>query len=848
MTTRTPLPTLMRSSSRRKPPRSCLGLVCLLACSPEPPPELPDLPMDETGASPSLDLRSLPMRIQLPATNLPRGNPYSAEMPVERVEPADDTGLLRATLPFTPPSAAHRFAPAGMRVVADGAELPYRPGRPGPRRTGWTISEGELYLRTGADQPPERLVVHHPRLAAQVDQLDLATSGRSPEEQVQQRLTLGEITRPGLVLPAPGHIEWTLTIPPGGQLRAHLAMRPVPMPEAVSDGADVVLELVQEGGAEEIDRMVVPGRRPAFEPWTVDLSEHAGEELRLRLRTTPRQSSDYDYVFIGSPTISGKATGEPRHVVVIGLDTTRPDHLMSYGYHRPTSPEIQAFANESMVFEQAWAPAPRTRPSFRTATTGRRPLDAVGAMNIGEVLDEVGFETAGMVANVHLHPRFGFDRGFDMWWLDTSAKAHHQVDRALEWLEERREQDTYLFLHIMDPHLLYVAPRGYFERFVETPDPDLPDRFTRGQVYRWMREGQIDERRRAHIEARYDGEIAYTSAQLGRLFDGLDHLGGRSLVILHSDHGEEFWEHGAFEHNRSLYEELVHAVLMVRTPGGSPGRVNTPATLADIAPTLYDYLGLEQPPPSDGRSLRPLIEGSADADTESWKRPLPVGYLRYGHERWGVVWQGHKYILHTHDGREELYDLRRDPGEQQNLAESSDLRPYHQALALAHGAPVGPGWRLRLRAPAGQVLHLDLPEPSLAAGVFDPESLTAHPVNQAWGEVPPVQPEEVAQVERSQDGRSLRITAGPRGHGLLYVLFEEQVEVGGQVRLGEAEPEPLVAVTPERARWTSAGRSLDARAGTVIIPPPDEADRMLGGPEASSDELELLQALGYVGE
>src|SRR5690606_28716648 len=166
-------------------------------------------------------------------------------------------------------------------------------------------------------------------------------------------------------------------------------------------------------------------------------------------------------------------------------------HMSFFGYHRQTTPDFDRILGQSAVFTQAYTPAPRTRPSFRSATTGRDPLDAVGATNIGEVFQDHGFATAGIVANIHLQPRFGFHRGFDLWHYDATADAARQVDRALAWLRDQQSRDSYLFLHVMDPHIHYRAPGRYRDMFVEDPDPDLPATFNRWQVYTMERRGQL---------------------------------------------------------------------------------------------------------------------------------------------------------------------------------------------------------------------------------------------------------------------------------------------------------------------------------------------------------------------
>ena len=127
----------------------------------------------------------------------------------------------------------------------------------------------------------------------------------------------------------------------------------------------------------------------------------------------------------------------PRRVIVVGMDTVRSDHMGFLGHTGGLTPALDAVARDAIVFERAWAPAPRTRPSFRSATTGRWPIPGQQAPTLGALLGAQGFQTAGFVANVQLSQELGFAEGFDTWVLDNMATADAQVDAALGWLRER---------------------------------------------------------------------------------------------------------------------------------------------------------------------------------------------------------------------------------------------------------------------------------------------------------------------------------------------------------------------------------------------------------------------------
>lgn len=837
---------------------SVLLLTTLLpACwSPTPPPPPPGFArspsLDVPGGVTVLDLRRLPAAWTPPdADAAPRPEPPTEPAPgasptfvLPPVAPASGPlaerlgATWQAPLPFELPASAIRFRPVGMRVVADGRPLPWalRP-RSGE---GWRIGEtGQLLL--SLDQPPARIVVEHPGLSEHLARLDPRASGLSPADHARYTLTLDQETREGLLVPRGASGAWDLTLPEGARFEAEVGMVEdrLPATEAPARLGLWITPVGQE--AVQVATQEIDATTAAFSPWNVDLAAFGGQEVRLSLIATGDPGGDVP--FVAHPVVVGAPEAgapPPRRIVWIGLDTTRRDRLGLYGYDRPTSPALDAWAEQAVVYDNAVTPAPRTRPSFRSALTGKRPLDAVGAPTVLARLDAAGFATAGIVANIHLNARFGFPEGADRWSLDPSARAEDQVDDAIAWLDVHADRDAALFLHIMDPHLAYLPPADLAERFVRDPVTELSGRFVRSDVYRWMRDGTLDDRGKAWISDLYDAEIAATDRALGRLFAHLDGLPGRTVVIVHSDHGEELWDHGGFEHNHSLKPELHDAVMLLRAPGLPPGRRELPATLMDLAPTLLDLLDLPGAD-LDGRSLLEPVPPD---------RPRDLGHLMYDTERWGVRAGPWTYLLWTASGREALYDRRVDPGEHEDLVEAGRADPAVLAdlrarLAEVHGAEVGPGWRVKV-ALAGELVALDLPEPALGVGVLDPEASRPYRANQAWGEPPRTRPEQVAAVRLTEDRRRVLIVPGSVGEGILWIRFGEHVAVSGLLRSG-GEQHPLV----EGADLSLPGvRTLTARAGTLILPPPGEAARMraLAGAVDQVDPADsaLLQRLGYL--
>jgi len=767
--------------------------------------------------------------------------------------------VVRGPLPFLNKGGQNRFRPAGMSVYIDGEEIPFARGKAAdaPAST-WRVVGKHLVM--SHPTLPEKGAVEVRVNASEkaLERHDLASSGLSPEDFARYDVTLKGQTRHGLLVPAPGSATWEdLTLPTGDKvtLKTWVTLEKAPLSTPASDGADVALVVTVDGVETEVAIHPLEPGEPTFAPWTADLTAFAGKRATVSLQTRPRSQNHFDWVFLGSPTITGTPRGTVKRVIVLAMDTTRPDHFGYYGYERPTTPEMDKIGSQSVTFTRTWSTAPRTRPSFRSATTGRYPLKAVGAKNLGEVFQDNGFATAGIVANVHLQPRFDFDHGFDWWRYSGKSNADNQVDLALGWLRENSDRDTYLFLHFMDAHLPYRAPGEWKNKFVEEKDPTLPAQYNRWEVTKWSKKGGISDTRKAHIESLHDGEMAFMSHHIGRFFEELDQLDGDTVVILHTDHGEEFWEHGGYEHNHTLYDEVTRAILWIRPKGGLHEgiRLDHPASLMDIAPTLYDLMGWTDVPDSEGRSLMPLLDGEDDGN---WDRPLPIAFVQYDKERWAVIHNGRKYILHTGSGWEELYDLEADPSEKKNLAKnkSLDLQPWRDALAEAHDVPVHPGFRIRINLPPGSdALKISLPVPALGADVLNPEAAMARRANLEWGEPPKKTSEQVGEVTLAEDMKSLVFTPGTAPTGIVWIQFASPQDASGVSITRGSKPLVLEAGKNGTQRWKEPKASIVVSPGTLLIPPPGEASLMQAlaaqnGEDLTADDeaLRLLEELGYI--
>ena len=408
----------------------------------------------------------------------------------------------------------------------------------------------------------------------------------------------------------------------------------------------------------------------------------------------------------------GKAAPPP-NVLLITIDTLRADRLGTYGYERPTSPRIDAFAETAVVFEQAVASASWTLPGLASVFTSLY-TSTHGCWSFGSRLDDsfetfpelltrAGYDTACVVSHLFCTSRHGLQQGF-IYFDDTFAHPDIEPEdhvsselisnRGIRFLEEHAASsgDTpfLLWLHYFDPHSNYLEHPGFTERFVEGGgEPDL--------------------------DALYDGEIAFTDFHVGRVLDALEARGlaENTVVVLVSDHGEEFGEHGGYQHGHTLFAELVRVPLIIRAPGIAPRRVASVARTVDIHPTLLDVLGrayFRPGRPVDGASLVDPMKGEPASDLPA----LAEIRLNARGTMDAVVRGRHKLVRHyDEEGSLFLYDLRQDPGETHDLSDAEpeltaelerilsrmvrEAEEKANAYPLAGQAPLTPGVLENLR-------------------------------------------------------------------------------------------------------------------------------------------------------
>ena len=421
--------------------------------------------------------------------------------------------------------------------------------------------------------------------------------------------------------------------------------------------------------------------------------------------------------------LSGCAPEGPPNIVLVVIDTLRADHLSHYGYHRPTAPALDGFAATATLFTDCTSPAPWTVPSVASVMTGLHParhrLHSLGfalpgdLITVAEVLRDGGWQTAAVSFNPAVRPDFGFEQGFDL-FEDHRGKfgAYPDVAEMVQWVDawltEGPPQPFFLYLQPMNVHGPYKVPKEERSALLGRP-PSRQFRYFREPMRSIMRKGQLDLREQvdsAYLESlvdQYDTAVRYTTDQVARIFALLSSKGlfDNTLIILTADHGEELFDHGGFNHGTSMHRELLHVPLYVKMPGQrEASQISAPVNLLDLFPTILDVAELRPQHRVDGRSLLPVLDDTSSAAGLDGRSR--VYQCRWRNHFVGSAISSEDFKLVKIDSNYErtssgwrLYDVRSDPGETTNLAESraevlERLREKMDRAISQYGENAGP--------------------------------------------------------------------------------------------------------------------------------------------------------------
>jgi len=429
-----------------------------------------------------------------------------------------------------------------------------------------------------------------------------------------------------------------------------------------------------------------------------------------------------------------RSTARRPDILLISIDSLRADHVGALGYERPTTPTIDRLAAEGASFTSAISSSSWTSPAHAALLTGLSDSAhgvvwptlrlAEGVVTLAESLGTAGYRTVGFYSGPFLDPSFGFAQGFERYVDCTSyeAASRHLDPRRLHgrshddrtnpnvlWnvlreLDSGDERPSFYFVHMWDVHYDLIAPSSFVEMFDADSGLDTYD----GAAYRHdkrFRSG-MDETLYRHVLALYDAEVRFTDETIGLILDALAKRGrlDRTLVVVTSDHGDEFLDHGGKGHRHSLYQELLRVPLVFRLPGViAAGRYDEPVSLVDVAPTILDIAGVEQAEAVSGRSLAAGLRSGEEPSPAAVIAELTLGLGRKpgaaSRSMSAILEGGDKLIVGPQKNRAVLFDLSDDPGETRPTpgrssergrdleARLEELQSRARALGQRHGGP-----------------------------------------------------------------------------------------------------------------------------------------------------------------
>jgi arylsulfatase A-like enzyme len=375
----------------------------------------------------------------------------------------------------------------------------------------------------------------------------------------------------------------------------------------------------------------------------------------------------------------------PHPIILIDVGTLRADFLGCYGYDRDTSPYIDVLAGESALFEWSFSQAPHTAPSQASILTGLYPgthgvVPEGGrlpgeAITLARALADHGYETAAFVDGGYLSAEFGLQQGFLSHHNSHGAGLAEIVPKALGWLRENASREFLLLIHTYDTHAPYSPPQRYRELFIKH-ESEAASAVTASRLdavhlaAQGQRPPALSPAELEYAEALYAAEIRFVDDKIGELLEGIRELGldERATIVLVSDHGEEFQEHGSLFHDK-LYSTVMHVPMMIRMPGGrKAGRISKIVETIDLMPTLLDLAGAPHPPGIQGQSLLPLVLGEGKPPYVAFGESGFFGGQSY------VALGGYRMIVSAESGKAELYSFLDDPLELDDLASSDPER------------------------------------------------------------------------------------------------------------------------------------------------------------------------------
>ncbi len=529
----------------------------------------------------------------------------------------------------------------------------------------------------------------------------LTKEGSFPKAAGVRRVAMDRETRNAVYLHCPGQVRFpAVDLPPQAMLRFGAGLVAAPEAESTNPPETLTLEVLIEQNGEQTSVWKQPTtQQPGWSDHGVPLDAWGGQAASVVFKVSGEPTDTV--ACWGNPVVYQPVADAPR-VIIYLIDTVAAGHVGLYGYSRPTMPRLSALAERGVWFANAFADSPRTVESVADLLLSL-PTEAHGVFHassrapdplvtLPEALRAAGFATAAFVTNVNAGPRQNIDQGFEYfvdrityWWSPGDPDRTLPIEDVVAWLNRHRDRPAFIYIHTSEPHAPYTPPEGFAGRF----DPD----------YRGEATGYFDydndtgfpnvktRRDYEHVIALYDEEIAYADARFGLFLDALAQAGllDGTHIFVTADHGEEFLEHGSWEHGNDLHNELINIPLVAAGPRfPARGREATPAQLYDLMPTILDMFDVPFPYPLAGASLLPCLTGSAQgAEADGLARRVIVAsnhsYRSSGVTQYAAIEGGRWKLMHQAPARKStgrrfevfsLFDRQADPLEQTDVLQA----------------------------------------------------------------------------------------------------------------------------------------------------------------------------------
>lgn len=419
----------------------------------------------------------------------------------------------------------------------------------------------------------------------------------------------------------------------------------------------------------------------------VDLSSFAGKQVRLELKPANKTAASAALVAWSSPEVFDVSNVQQQspNIILFSIDALRPDHLSYHGYPIRTSPNLDAFARKSIVFNNAYCTSPSTLPSHASVMTGLYPskhhvgkktkmirrLQRIpdNLVTLAELAARQNYRTAAITDDGYVSSFYGFQQGFQQYVENNDVEKNEivsTIDDGIAWLRKNKTRPFFLFLHSYEVHEPFTPPLSAFRHLF--PDHKLVDEKSPEIYNEWLKEVMTEKivpsaEEKDLVRKAFDAEIYFFDQQFGKLLKELQNLklDQNTVIIVFSDHGQQFFDRGnAFGHASSLFVEEIRVPLFIYIPGKSHRQIDAPVSLVDLYPTVAELLREKEIPAVDGVNL-------LQASGKQFQNRTIYYEIHYGDKAlWGMQNHEYKLIVDSEKG-EAFYDLRKDPKERESL-------------------------------------------------------------------------------------------------------------------------------------------------------------------------------------